>query len=279
MSSMSLTAEETVALPAAKQDGLARISENGLEVLRRRYLRKGLDGKPAETVPEMFWRVASNVALPERGYGSEADYVAAAEQYYDLLTELRFFPNSPTFTGAGTPLGQLAACFVLAIDDDMGKDFVRGHFQHPTQRCPDPADRRRQWLQLQPLAPQKRSGQQQRGRGQRAGGVLRVYDAAFGEIAQGGSRRGANMAVLRIDHPDIEEFISCKAQEGHIPNFNISVGVTDAFMQAVKSDADFDLVSPRTGKVARTVRPASCSTRSSTTPIATASRACCFGCG
>ncbi len=126
MSSMLSSVQEFVPLSSEKQASLNRISENGLEVLRRRYLRKGLDGKPAETVQEMFWRVASNVALPERAYGSEADYMAAAEQYYDLLTELRFFPNSPTFTGAGTPLGQLAACFVLAIDDDMGKDSDEG---------------------------------------------------------------------------------------------------------------------------------------------------------
>ncbi len=157
MSSMSLTVEETVTLPLSKQDGLERISENGLEVLRRRYLRKGLDGKPAETVQEMFWRVASNVALPERAYSGEAEYQAMAERFYDLLTELRFFPNSPTFTGAGTPLG---------------------------------ADRRRQRLQLQPPAPQERPGQQQRGRGQRAGGVFESLRRRVWRDRPGGYAKG-----------------------------------------------------------------------------------------
>ena len=110
MSSKTVTSEAVAPFPASKQDSLTRISANGLEVLRRRYLRKGVDGKAIETIPEMFWRVASHVALPERAYGDEAAYRALAERFYDLLTELRFFPNSPTFTGAGTPLGQLAAC-------------------------------------------------------------------------------------------------------------------------------------------------------------------------
>lgn len=254
MSSMSLTLEETMALPAAKQDSLARISENGLEVLRRRYLRKGLDGKPAETVQEMFWRVASNVALPERAYGSEADYVATAEQYYDLLTELRFFPNSPTFTGAGTPLGQLAACFVLAIDDDMGKDSSEGIFNTLRNAALIQQTGGGNGFSFSRLRPKSDPVNSSAGVASGPVGFLRVYDAAFGEIAQGGTRRGANMGVLRVDHPDIEEFIACKAEEGTIANFNISVGVTDAFMQAVKNDTDFDLINPHTRKVTRTVR-------------------------
>jgi len=246
--------EKPLSLPASRQGELNRISENGLEVLRRRYLRKGLDGKPAETVQGMFWRVASHVALPERAYGHETEYQTAAERFYDLLTELRFFPNSPTFTGAGTPLGQLAACFVLAIDDDMGKDSAEGIFNTLRNAALIQQTGGGNGFSFSRLRPKSDPVNSSAGVASGPVGFLRVYDAAFGEIAQGGSRRGANMAVLRIDHPDIEEFIACKAQEGQIPNFNISVGVTDAFMQAVQSDADFDLVSPRTGKVARTVR-------------------------
>jgi ribonucleoside-diphosphate reductase alpha chain len=254
MSSMVSTLEETLSLPASRQGELNRISENGLEVLRRRYLRKGLDGKPTETVQGMFWRVASHVALPERAYGDEAEYQATAERFYDLLTELRFFPNSPTFTGAGTPLGQLAACFVLAIDDDMGKDSAEGIFNTLRNAALIQQTGGGNGFSFSRLRPKSDPVNSSAGVASGPVGFLRVYDAAFGEIAQGGSRRGANMAVLRIDHPDIEEFISCKAEEGHIPNFNISVGVTDDFMQAVNNDADFDLVSPRTGKVIRTVR-------------------------
>ncbi len=254
MSSMSLTVEDTVALPPSKQDSLERISENGLEVLRRRYLRKGLDGKPAETVQEMFWRVASNVALPERAYGNEAGYQAAAEQFYDLLTELRFFPNSPTFTGAGTPLGQLAACFVLAIDDDMGKDSAEGIFNTLRNAALIQQTGGGNGFSFSRLRPKSDPVNSSAGVASGPVGFLRVYDAAFGEIAQGGTRRGANMGVLRVDHPDIEEFIACKAEEGTIANFNISVGATDAFMQAVHDNTDFDLVNPHTGQVTRTVR-------------------------
>jgi ribonucleoside-diphosphate reductase alpha chain len=251
---MLSSVQEFVPLSSEKQASLNRISENGLEVLRRRYLRKGLDGKPAETVQEMFWRVASNVALPERAYGSEADYMAAAEQYYDLLTELRFFPNSPTFTGAGTPLGQLAACFVLAIDDDMGKDSDEGIFNTLRNAALIQQTGGGNGFSFSRLRPKSDPVNSSAGVASGPVGFLKVYDAAFGEIAQGGSRRGANMAVLRVDHPDVEEFIACKAQEGRIPNFNISVGATDAFMHAVQDDGDFDLVNPHTGKTSRTVR-------------------------
>ncbi|MBI5303101.1 MAG: ribonucleoside reductase class II [Chloroflexi bacterium] len=227
------------------------LTPNARVVLEKRYLRRGMDGKPAETPEEMFDRVARTVAEPESLYGG--DVAAMRERYYELLTDLRFFPNSPTFTGAGTPLGQLAACFVLPITDDMGRDS-RGIFST---------------LRAAALIQQTGGGNgfsfsRLRPRGDRVAtsagvatgpvGFLRVYDTAFGEVAQGGTRRGANMAVLRVDHPDIFDFIKCKTDEGAVCNFNISVGITDAFMQAVESDSDFDLVNPRDGKVWRTVR-------------------------
>ncbi len=186
MSSMVSTVEESVALPISRQSDLTHISENGLEVLRRRYLRKGLDGKPAETVQEMFWRVASNVALPERAYGSDADYQAVAEQFYDLLTELRFFPNSPTFTGAGTPLGQLAACFVLAIDDDMGKDSSEGIFNTLRNAALIQQTGGGNGFSFSRLRPKSDPVNSSAGVASGPVGFLRVYDAAFGEIAQGG---------------------------------------------------------------------------------------------
>ena len=119
--------EHVAAPPASKLEAPTQISENGLEVLRRRYLRKGPDGKPMETVPEMFWRVASNVALPERAYEGEEAYLETAEEFYDLLNTLRFFPNSPTFTGAGTPLGAASRVFCTCHRRRHGQGFVRGH--------------------------------------------------------------------------------------------------------------------------------------------------------
>ncbi|MFN2166552.1 MAG: adenosylcobalamin-dependent ribonucleoside-diphosphate reductase, partial [Anaerolineae bacterium] len=239
-------------LPAHVTERPMGISENGLEVLRRRYLRKGPDGQPIESVPGMFWRVASHVALPESTWNE--DFQAVAESFYDLLTDLRFFPNSPTFTGAGTPLGQLAACFVLAIDDDMGKDSPEGIFSTLRSAALIQQTGGGNGFSFSRLRPKGDPVNSSAGVASGPVGFLKVYDAAFGEIAQGGTRRGANMGVLRVDHPDIEEFIASKAQEGQIANFNISVGVTDAFMEAVRDDSDFELVSPRDGQVVRTVR-------------------------
>lgn len=228
-----------------------QLPENSLAVLRRRYLRRGPDGKPVETVEEMFRRVAHHVALVEADHGG--DVAATEDTFYRLLTDLRFFPNSPTFTGAGTPLGQLAACFVLPIADDMGRDPA-GIFQTLRDAALIQQTGGGNGFAFSRLRPKDDYVKTSAGKATGPVGFLRVYDQAFGEIAQGGTRRGANMAVLRVDHPDIFEFISCKASEYAITNFNISVGVTDKFIQAVKDDDDFDLINPRDGKVWRTVR-------------------------
>ncbi|MCA9866141.1 MAG: adenosylcobalamin-dependent ribonucleoside-diphosphate reductase [Anaerolineae bacterium] len=227
------------------------LPENSMAVLRRRYLRRGPDGQPIENVEEMFRRVAHHIALVEADHG--ADVAATEEAFYRLLTDLRFFPNSPTFTGAGTPLGQLAACFVLPIADDMGRDPA-GIFQTLRDAALIQQTGGGNGFAFSRLRPKDDYVKSSAGKATGPVGFLRVYDQAFGEIAQGGTRRGANMAVLRVDHPDILEFISCKASEYAITNFNISVGVTDKFIHAVKDDADFDLINPRDGQVWRTVR-------------------------
>ena len=220
------------------------LTENARQVLIRRYVRRGPDGKPAETVQEMFWRVAYNIAAVESTWG-DPDPLPRAREFYHLLTSKKFFPNSPTFTGAGTPLGQLAACFVLPIVDDMGRDSA-GIFQTLRDAALIQQTGGGNGFSFSRLRP--RGAMVKTSAGQATGpvGFLRVYDHAFGEIAQGGTRRGANMGVLRVDHPDIEDFIACKTNENAITNFNISVGITDAFMQAVKDDADWDLVFPDT---------------------------------
>ncbi len=227
------------------------LSDNARTVLAKRYLRRGQDGQPAETVEEMFWRVAWNIAEPESGWGG--DRQAVAEQFFYMLTERRFFPNSPTFTGAGTPLGQLAACFVLAIDDDMGRtpDGIFMTLRNAALIQQTGGGNGFAFSRLRPKGALVRSSN-----GDATGpvGFLRVFDQAFGEIAQGGSRRGANMGVLRVDHPDIREFITCKVDENQITNFNISVGITDDFMRAVREDGMYDLVDPSSGEVWETVR-------------------------
>jgi ribonucleoside-diphosphate reductase alpha chain len=214
---------------------------NARTVLEKRYLRRGADGKPVETVEGMFWRIAYNIALAEQDFGTDVE--ALAERYYDLLTQLRFLPNSPTFTGAGTPLGQLAACFVLPLDDDMGREHA-GIFQTLRNAALIQQTGGGNGFSFSRLRPKNALVISSAGRATGPVGFLRVYDKAFGEIAQGGTRRGANMGVLRVDHPDIEDFITCKTDENAITNFNISVGITDAFMRAVEADTDWDLVFP-----------------------------------
>jgi ribonucleoside-diphosphate reductase alpha chain len=228
-----------------------KLTDNARVVLMKRYVRRGPDGKPNESVEGMFRRVARAVAEPEREYGADAD--ATENAFYRLLSELRFFPNSPTFTGAGTPLGQLAACFVLPISDDMGRDSA-GIFQTLRDAALIQQTGGGNGFSFGRLRPRGTYVASSAGQATGPVGFLRVYDKAFGEIAQGGTRRGANMAVLPVHHPDILDFIYCKVSEDQITNFNISVGITDKFMEAVRDDQDFDLISPHDGKVQKTVR-------------------------
>ncbi len=224
-------------------DDLPRIelSKNSHQVLTKRYLRKGKDGKPEETVDEMFWRVAYHVASVEVTWNQQAE--PRTREFYNMLISKKFFPNSPTFTGAGTPLGQLAACFVLPISDDMGRreDGIFTTLRNAALIQQTGGGNGFSFSRLRP------SGSRvQKSAGQATGpiGFIRVYDQAFGEIAQGGTRRGANMGVLRVDHPDIEQFVTCKTDENAITNFNISVGITDDFMIAVKDDSEWELRFP-----------------------------------
>jgi len=217
------------------------LTENARQVLIRRYVRRGDKGMPAETPEEMFWRVAYHVARVEETCGS--DVMSLAGKFYSLLTTKKFFPNSPTFTGAGTPLGQLAACFVLPISDDMGRDKA-GIFQTLRDAALIQQTGGGNGFSFARIRPKGSHVKSSAGQATGPVGFLRVYDHAFGEVAQGGTRRGANMGVLRVDHPDIEEFITCKTDENAITNFNISIGITDAFMQAVQDDAEWELRFP-----------------------------------
>lgn len=237
--------------PAYVSDDTIQLSKNSIKVLEKRYLRRDINGDLLETPAGMFYRVAYHVAQPEKEHDSDVE--AATRTFYDLLTERRFYPNSPTFTGAGTPLGQLAACFVIPIADDMGRESD-GIFSTLRVAALIQQTGGGNGFSFSRLRPKNDVVHTSSGRATGPVGFLRVYDQAFGEIAQGGSRRGANMGVLRVDHPDIEEFITCKAEEGKVANFNISVAITDEFMQAVKDNGDFDLRNPRDGKIWKTVR-------------------------
>lgn len=239
-----------LAFPAKLEDKKLPISENGMEVLKRRYLRKSTNGDPDETVQWMFWRVASTVAT---GAEKELDATKWAETYYSLMTNMLFMPNSPTFMGAGTPLGQLAACFVMPIDDDMGRE-QNGIFNTLRNAALVQQTGGGIGFSFSRLRPENDIVSTSMGRSSGPLSFMRTYDTAFSGIAQGGTRRGASMAVLRVDHPDIEKFIKCKTEEGRINNFNISVGITDAFMRAVSDDKEFALVNPRTKATMRMVR-------------------------
>jgi ribonucleotide reductase alpha subunit len=242
-----------VPIPADLADRKINFSDNARTVLQKRYLRRGDEGKPIETEQEMFWRVAYHVALAEKELGGDEEQVEFwARQFFDLLTNLEFFPNSPTFTGAGTPLGQLAACFVLRIDDDMGR-MGTGIFETLRHAALIQQTGGGNGFSFSRLRPAGAIVKSSNGTATGPVGFLRVYDQAFGEIAQGGSRRGANMAVLRVDHPDIRQFIKCKTDEGSIANFNISVGITDEFMRCVEEGKPFDLINPQDGSVWETV--------------------------
>ena len=232
---------QTQAPPMPEGMGGMVLSENSHKVLSLRFLRKGPDGQPVESPEEMLWRIAYHVAAVEAKWGVQPEPIAAA--FHNLLASKRFLPNSPTFTGAGTPLGQLAACFVLPVSDDMGRKRS-GIFQTLRDAALIQQTGGGNGFSFSRLRPKGTIVRSSSGQATGPVGFLRVYDQAFGEVAQGGTRRGANMAVLRVDHPDIEEFIACKTSESAITNFNISVGVTDTFMWAVEEDDWWELRFP-----------------------------------
>jgi len=235
--------------PSKPPAGPAALSQNARTVLEKRYLVKDASGKPTETPEDMFWRVAMVVAEADRRYGaSEGAVTEAAEQFYRLMTERRFEPNSPTLMNAGRPLGQLSACFVLPVDDSLsnGRTGIYDTLRSMALIHQSGGGTGFSFSRLRPKGSMVRSTT-----GVASGPVsfMKLYDASTDAVKQGGTRRGANMGILRVDHPDIMEFITCKEDLTQVTNFNISVAVTDTFMQAVKAGTSYDLVDPGTKQV------------------------------
>ena len=248
---MSDVGQFAIASPLHQMSPNIQLTENSAAVLRRRYLRKGPDGKPVESVADMFGRVCAHIASSEEEW--DGDVAATAAQFHSLLTNFLFLPNSPTFTGAGTPLGQLAACFVLPISDEMGRT-EDGIFQTLRNAALIQQTGGGTGFSFSNLRAKGAIVRSSGGQATGPVGFMRVFDTASDIVSQGGARRGANMAVLRVDHPDVVDFINCKRAENAITNFNISVGVTDAFMRAVKEDSPIDLINPQDNSVWGAVR-------------------------
>lgn len=232
------------------------LNPNAQTVITKRYLRKGLDGKPSETVEHLFWRVARAIAAEEAKYAGSAyagkkgaGVEKLAREFHDLMVQWKFLPNSPTLMNAGTELGQLAACFVLPVGDSMEEIF--DSVKNAALIHKSGGGTGFSFSRLRPKDARVGS----------TGGVasgpisfLRIFNTATEQVKQGGTRRGANMGILRVDHPDILEFIRAKEREGDLNNFNLSVALTEEFMRAVEADAEYPLISPHTKEVLATLK-------------------------
>src|SRR3954464_6722805 len=228
------------------------LSANALTVLERRYLVKDDQGKPVERPQDLLWRVARTIAAPDRTYGATDRAVEGlAETFFELMATRVWMPNSPTLMNASRPLGQLSACFVLPVEDALsnGQSGIYDTLRSMALIHQSGGGTGFSFSRLRSRGSMVRSTT-----GVASGPIsfMELYDASTDAVKQGGTRRGANMGILRVDHPDIMDFITCKEDLTQVTNFNISVGVTRKFMEAVKSGASYDLIDPSNNKVVGT---------------------------
>lgn len=227
----------------------SELTENARLVLARRYLKKDVEGNPVEEPELMFWRVACTIARIDADYGASSAAVdEVARQFYDLMTNGKFEPNSPTLMNAGRPLGQLSACFVLPVEDALSNG-ESGIYDTLTAMALVHQSGGGTGFGFSRLRPEGETVRSTMGVASGPVSFMKLYDASTDVVKQGGTRRGANMGILRVDHPDIRSFITCKNDTTQVTNFNISVAITDAFMEAVAKDESYDLFNPKTSEV------------------------------
>ncbi|HEY4509310.1 MAG TPA: adenosylcobalamin-dependent ribonucleoside-diphosphate reductase [Candidatus Paceibacterota bacterium] len=222
------------------------VTENAMKVLESRYLRKDLNGKIIETPQQLFRRIASNIAAAEKIYDtsiSDEDLMKVEECFYRLIASLEFLPNSPTLMNAGTPMQQLSGCFVLPIEDSMESIFDAVRATAVVHKSGGGTG-----YNFGHLRPRNDFVKQTGGVSSGPVSFMKVFDTVADVVKQGGKRRGAMMGILNVDHPDVLEFISAKTQEGILQNFNISLAITDEFMDAVKKGKTYKLINPRSNQ-------------------------------